>query len=70
MSKKTIYPLLLLGTYILLLCSCLTYISLVALGERPFHRCFQTFTYISKRGKRLKELLYQTLFLSFQCKKH
>ncbi|WDV09302.1 hypothetical protein [Lysinibacillus irui] len=32
MSKKTIYPVLLLGTYILLLCSSLAYISFVALG--------------------------------------
>lgn len=32
MSKKNIYPLLLLGTYMLLLCSFLTYISLAALG--------------------------------------
>ncbi|WP_180276595.1 hypothetical protein [Lysinibacillus sphaericus] len=32
MLKKPIYPVLLLGTYILLLCSGLAYISFVALG--------------------------------------
>jgi len=32
MSKNNIYPFLILGTYILLLCSSLTYISFAALG--------------------------------------
>ncbi|WP_157804209.1 hypothetical protein [Lysinibacillus xylanilyticus] len=32
MSKNNIYPLLILGTYILLLCSSLAYISFAALG--------------------------------------
>ncbi len=32
MSKKNMYPLLLLGSYIIVLCTCLTYISFEALG--------------------------------------
>lgn len=44
MSKKKLFPILILGTYVMVLCSALTYISFVALGaEEIFINAFKHF---------------------------